>query len=417
MNNKDMLGRTGLTSVDDARGVLLENLKGIKCTAEKVALADALGRITASPVISPEALPVWPRSTMDGFAVKSADTFGASQSMPAYLNIVGEVLMGRQPDMMLNNGNCIKIPTGGLLPQGADAVVMHEDTVPVDETMIEVVKSVSQGTAVMQIGEDVQEGRQILAAGTKINPYHLGMLAGLGITEVTVYKRPKIAIISTGDEIVPCGMPLKPGQIRDINAVSLAGLIRQAGGLAVQLGIVPDQGEQFFTAMEQAVRENDMVLFSGGSSVGVRDLGEQTIARLGNPGILVHGVSLKPGKPVIIGLAGKTPVFGLPGHPVSALVCYELFVLPAICAISGLEQQEYKTAVYARLSRNINSAAGRRDVVRVRLEKSAEGLTAVPIISKSGSISSLAEADGYFIIDEDSQGIYQDTNVEVIVFK
>ncbi len=414
---KDMLGRSGLTQVDDALAILLEKISGITTEVETIAVSKVLNRILATPILSPENLPAWPRSTMDGFAVQAADTFGASQSMPAYLNISGEVLMGRLPDDEVMKGNCMKIPTGGLVPKGADAVVMHENTVPVDEGLIEIVKDVGSGTAVMQAGEDVQRDQEILAPGTKINPYHMGLLAGVGITDIQVYKKPKIAILSTGDEIIPCDQTPEPGQIRDINAVSLAALIETVNGIPVQFGIVSDKKDIFFPVLEQAVSENDMVLFSGGSSVGTRDLGEQAIEKLGDPGILVHGVTLKPGKPIIIGLHGKTPVFGLPGHPVSALVCYETFVLPAIHSISGNLLPDYKTTVYAKLSRNVNSAAGRRDIVRVQIEKSDHQLTAIPILGKSGSISSLSKADGYFIIDETSQGFYEGTTIEVILFK
>lgn len=415
---RDMLGRSALTPVDDAMEKLLQAIREVHTDHEDVVLAEALNRVLALNVCSPEDLPAWPRSTMDGFAVVAADTFGASQSSPAYLNISGEVLMGQKPSVEVSRGNSVKIPTGGLLPTGADAVVMHENTVPVDESLIEVVKDVGSGTAVMQKGEDVSVGQEIIAAGTKLNPYHLGLLAGLGLTSVTVYKRPKIAILSTGDEIVSCSEQPKPGQIRDINAVSLAGLIEQCGATPVPLGIVSDRKEIFYPVLEKAVTENDMVLFSGGSSVGMRDLGERAIEELGEPGILVHGVTLKPGKPIIIGQHGSSLVFGLPGHPVSALICFETFVRPAIVHLSGNRQIQHRTTVFAALTRNINSAAGRRDVIRVQLIKDEknQNFTAVPILGKSGSISSLSKADGYFIIDEASQGAYEGTTIEVTLF-
>lgn len=415
---RDMLGRTSLTPVNDALAILLRAISEVRTAKEEIPLSDALNRVLADDVYSPEDLPAWPRSTMDGFAVVAADTFGASQSSPAYLNIIGEVLMGKKPEIELSRGSCVKIPTGGLLPPGADAVVMHENTVPVDETLIEIVKDAGPGTAVMQKGEDVTIGKSIMTTGTKLNPYHLGLLAGLGITAVTVYNKPRVAILSTGDEIIPCSQQPEAGQIRDINAVSLAGLIEQCGAEPIQLGIVSDSKDIFYPALTNAVAENDMVLFSGGSSVGVRDLGERAIEELGDPGILVHGVTLKPGKPIIIGLHKKTPVFGLPGHPVSALICFETFVRPALTQLAGIRQIQHRTTVFATLNRNINSAAGRRDVVRVQLMRDQENQTfsAVPILGKSGSISSLSKADGYFIIDESSQGAYEGTIIEVTLF-
>lgn len=415
---RDMLGRAALTPVNDALTTLLQAIEGVHTSEEEISLENALNRVLAQAVCSPEDLPAWPRSTMDGYAVVAADTFGAGQASPAYLNVTGEVLMGEQPSIEVSRGNCVKIPTGGLLPVGADAVVMHENTVPVDSSLIEVVKDVGSGTAVMQKGEDVTAGKQIIASGTRLNPYHLGLLAGLGINSVTVYQKPKIAILSTGDEIVPCSSQPQPGQIRDINSVSLAGLIKQCGAVPVSLGIVSDQKEIFYPALQKAVSENDMVLFSGGSSVGVRDLGERAIDELGNPGILVHGVTLKPGKPIIIGQHGNALVFGLPGHPVSALICFETFVRPAIIQLAGNRQVQHRTTVFATLNRNINSAAGRRDIVRVQLIKNerTQNFTAAPILGKSGSISSLAKADGYFVIDESSQGAYEGSTVEVTLF-
>lgn len=416
---RDMLGRGALTSVAEAREILLKQMSGQKVDVEHVPLLDGVDRILAEDIISQEPLPSWPRSTMDGYAVVAADTFGASSSMPAYLNITGEVLMGTQPEGSVLRGQCYKIPTGGLLPVGADAVVMHENSVPVDETLVEIIKDVGPGTAVMQKGEDVQSGQLILGKGQQLHPHDLGLLAGLGMSTIPVYRKPKVAVISTGDEIVPHTKAPSPGQIRDINAIALGGLVKKHGGTFVHEGIVTDTKEAFFPVLQKSVEENDIVLFSGGSSVGMRDLGEQAIDELGDPGVLVHGVTLKPGKPVIIGLHGTTPVFGLPGHPVSALVCFETFVVAVMRLLQGLDTQKVSPGkrVRATVSRNLNSAPGRMDVVRVRLQGEFPSFIAEPIIGKSGSISTLAEADGYFIIDEASQGIYKDTEIEVILYQ
>lgn len=411
---RDMLGRKGLTPVGEALAKLTGHLTGVQPRVERIPLDRALDRITAETITSPEDLPPAPRSTMDGFAVRASDTFGASTSMPCYLQIKGEVHMGESPEGSVAKGECYRISTGGFLPSGSDAVVMLEHTVPVDETMVEVVKSVGSGTNLINRGEDIRLGAPALAAGHRIRPQDLGLLAGLGIPELNVFRQVEVGILSTGDEIVPWNQNPPLGKIRDINSITLAGLVQRAGGRVHDYGIVSDRESDFFATMEQAVKENDLVLFSGGSSVGMRDLGERVIEKLGNPGILVHGVKLKPGKPIIIGLHGETPLFGLPGHPVSAMVCFELFVLPAIRILSGLGGKNLPVPIItAVLGRNLNSAAGRLDLVRVRLEEQDGLLVAEPVLGKSGSISTLSRAQGYFLIDEDSQGLLRDTEVEV----
>ena len=414
---RDMLGRSGLIAVDEARQFLLDRLRNHTPDQQTIPLSQALDRVLAAPVFAPEDLPAHPRSTMDGFAVRAADTFGASESMPGYLRIAGEISMGEAAAGTVTAGTCHRIPTGGLLPDGADAVVMFEHTVPVDDTMVEVVKGVGPGVNTLGRGEDIARGQLALPAGQLLRPQDLGLLAGLGIHEVTVTRRVSVGIISTGDEIVPFTETPAPGKIRDINKIALGGQVRRAGAAIVDYGIVSDRREIFLPVLQQAVEENDVVLFSGGSSVGMRDLGEQAIAELGPPGILVHGVALKPGKPVIIGLSGHKPVFGLPGHPVSAMVCFDLFVRPAIDRLAGRTTDQLpEAAITARLDRNINSAAGRRDIVRVRLVREDNGWAAEPVLGKSGAISSLSRAHGYFIIPESSQGMLQGTLITVHLY-
>jgi molybdopterin molybdotransferase len=417
-NNKDMLGRSGLISVQQAQAILYRHLQGIKVAPETIPLTKAFDRVLTEPLISPVDLPTEVRSTMDGFAVRAADTFGAGQSMPCYLNITGEVKMGEAPQGKVDQGCCYKIPTGGLLPLGADGVVMLEESVPIDGSMIEIVKGIASGVNVITTGEDIAQGEMALPAGRLLRPQDIGLLAGLGIREVTVGKKVRVGILSTGDEIIAHTAVPKPGQIRNINSLALAGLVLRAGGEYIDYPIVSDQLEVFLPAMQQAVEENDIVLFSGGSSVGVRDLGEQVVAALGPPGVLVHGVKLKPGKPVLIGMGGTTPIFGLPGHPVSAMVCFDFFVRPAMLSLTGecIPKDLPSPSIAARLVRNINSAAGRRDVIRVRLIKEDNQWYADPIFGKSGSISTLSRADGYFQIDEDSQGVTENTIIQVSLY-
>lgn len=416
---RDMLGRSSLTSVGDALDILMARLQDIPAAAEEIPLTEAFDRVLAAPIISPEDLPAEPRSTMDGFAVQAADTYGASESMPCYLNITGEVLMGTISSGKVEKGCCYRIPTGGLMPANADSVVMLEHTVPVDESMIEIVKSAGSGANLIQRGEDIAKGEMALPAGHRLRPQDIGLLAGLGIDQVMVARLVRVGILSTGDEIISHSEHPQPGQIRNINSLALAGLVRRAGGLYTDYGIVSDQEEIFLPAMQRAVAESDVVLFSGGSSVGVRDLGEQVVASLGPPGILVHGVTLKPGKPVLIGMSNTTPIFGLPGHPVSAMVCFDFFVRPTIDRLSGIITTKPLPAptVAAHLSRNVNSAPGRLDVVRVRLVQHGTTWHAEPVLGKSGSISTLSRAHGYFLITEDSQGATENSVIKVHLFQ
>ncbi len=416
---KDMLGRSGLTPVAKASSILLEALASIPLHSENCPLDQGLRRILASDIHSPEDLPAHPRSTMDGFAVRAADTFGASSSMPCYLEIDGEVHMGQMPEGDVRQGKCFRIATGGLLPKGSDAVVMFEHTVPVDGKMLEVVKSVGVGSNLIHRGEDIAKGSPALLRGHKLRPQDMGLLAGLGIAEISVYKRPRVGILSTGDEIVPWSEPAPMGKIRDINSITLSGLCTELGAEVTDYGIVSDSEETFFATLQRAATENNVVLFSGGSSVGMRDLGERVIEKLGNPGILVHGVALKPGKPIIIGLSNNSAIFGLPGHPVSAMVCFDFFVKPALLLLSGIPdpQQGFRPGVRAILERNINSAAGRLDLIRVQLEKQPDALPlAIPVLGKSGSISTLSRAHGYFLINESAQGLGKGTEVMVQLF-
>lgn len=415
----DMLGRSGLISVAEAQAVLAQHLSTNKIPSKKVALLNGLGHVLAQPIFSSEDLPAHARSTMDGYAVKAMDTFGASESMPAYLEITGEVLMGQMPDSVVSKGCCHKIPTGGLLPPGADSVVMLEHTIGIDETMVELIKGVGVGTNLIQKGDDIQKGAQAFAKGHRIRPQDIGLLAGLGIEEIEIIKPLRIGIVSTGDEIIDFRKSPLPGQVRNINTPALGAMVKSLGHEFIDYGIVSDSREVFLSLMQKAVEQTDIVIFSGGSSVGIRDLGEQVVKELGPPGVLVHGVTLKPGKPILIGMSGSTPLFGLPGHPASAMVCFDLFVQPAISMLQGqYNKDEYsRPCIRARLNQNLNSAPGRLDVIRVRIMKQGDQNIAEPIFGKSGSISTLSRAQGFFFITEDSQGLSENSEVEVFLYQ
>lgn len=395
---------------------VLEARLPTRVRSERVSLSEALDRVLAEDLVAPSDLPSFPRSTMDGFAVRAADTYGASEGLPAYLRVVGEVWMGQPPRTGVGTGEAVRIATGGMMPEGADAVVMVEHTQEVDATTIEVVRPVAPGENVLRVGEDVARGEAVLGRGHVLRPQDLGGLAALGITEVAVARRLRVAIVSSGDEVVPPECEPGPGQIRDINTSTLSALVRREGHLPLPMGIVPDVYEALVAAARRAVEEADVAILSAGSSVSVRDMTARAIASLGEPGVLVHGVSLRPGKPTILAMAGETPVFGLPGNPVSCMVTFELFVAPTLARLSGLIARPRRNTLLARLAYNLPSAPGREDWVQVRLEEREGEVWAVPVFGKSNLIYTLVRADGMVKVELDRGGLEQGELVSVVLF-
>lgn len=405
-----------LKSVEEARSELLRAATR-RMDAERVAREAALGRITAAPVLAPEDLPPFPRSSVDGYAVCSADTFGASEGLPAYLTVTAEIPMGQAPAVPLSPGEAQKIATGGALPEGADAVVMVEHTEQSAPDEIAVLRPVSPGENVMQRGEDCRAGEPLLPAGRLIRAQELALLAHAGVGELEVVRRPRVAIISTGDELVPPEATPAPGQIRESNGQALQVLVRRDGGEPTYLGIARDDEQQILALLRQGM-SYDLILISGGSSVGARDLTAALIGRLGSPGVLVHGVQLKPGKPTILAVAEGVPVVGLPGHPVSSQVVYGLFVAPLLRQMQGLPPEpRFRPTVRARLTKNVASTAGRTDVVRVRLFRQDGEVWAEPVHGKSGLISTLVRADGLLVIPSAREGLLAGDLVEVEVLE
>jgi molybdopterin molybdotransferase len=399
----------------DALAVLLERLTPGSAPRERVATQDALDRVLTEEPRAPGELPTFPRSTMDGFAVRAADTFGATEGLPAYLDVVGEVFMGRAPQVSLAAGQCARIATGGMLPDGADAVVMVEQTQEVGPTTIEALRAVAPGENVVQVGEDVRVGDLILPRGHTLRPQDLGGLLALGITHVEVARRLRVGIVSGGDELVPPHQEPGPGQIRDINSYTLSALVGRAGHEPWLVGVFPDEQPALETAARQAFVASDVVILSAGSSVSTRDMTAQVIERLGRPGVLVHGVSLKPGKPTILAVCDGKPVFGLPGNPVSCMVTFDLFVAPTMAHLTGSAQPPRRTVV-ARLGRNVASATGREDYIQVRLERRDGALEAVPVFGKSNLIYTLIRADGMLKVPLDAGGLAAGESVEVVLF-
>jgi len=413
---KDMLGREEAVTVDKGRLLLLENIV-FRTGTEELPIEEAYERVAAEDIISPENLPGFNRSTVDGFAVIASDTFGSTESMPAYLEIGGEVLMGEEPRLKITAGKAIRIATGGMLPEGADAVVMLEN-VQFLEGMIEVLKPVAPGENVISADEDVKKGELIIRKGMRLRPQDIAALAAVGIIRVRVYRKPRVSIISTGDEIIPASSPARPGKVRDINSYNLAGLVLRSGGIPIKKGIFRDVYEDIKNIMEESLKDSDMILITGGSSVGLKDLTEGVINSLGSPGVLFHGLNLRPGKPTIGAVIEGIPVIGLPGHPAAVSVCFELFVEPLMAFLSGENKRDLpqKVKLKARLSRNLSSVQGREEHVRVRIEDREGELWAEPVLGKSGLIRTLVMADGKITIPSHIRGIEAGEVVEVTLF-
>lgn len=383
---------------------------------ETIPLAGSLNRVLSDSLRSPEDLPHFPRATMDGYAVRARDTFGASESIPALLNLAGEIVMGQSAEVPVFPGQCLRIATGGMLPPGADAVVMIEHSQVLDAQTIEVFRSVSPGDHLIRVGEDLKRGQPLFPQGRRLQPQDLGLLAGVGIRQVTVCRRPRVAIISTGDEIVPIEQEPLPGFVRDINAQTLPALVEKTGGIPFFLGLVRDSREALKEKCREALERADVVLISGGSSVGTRDFTLEVIESFPESRILAHGIAISPGKPTILARIGDKVLWGLPGHTASAMVVFSVFVKPCLNRLEGEEPARINPGLPARLTRNLASAQGRDDYIRVALQAGSQGWDAEPILGPSGLISTLVRADGLIRIDRFTEGKEKGEMVEVMLF-
>lgn len=401
----------------DALALIIDALPYNRPHTEKLPIEECYNRIIASDIVSPEDLPAFSRSTVDGYAVHAVDTFGAKESSPAYITMKHEVMMGQAADFDLAKGSAAKIPTGGMLPAGADAVVMLEYVQSVPGDMIEIHRSAAPGDNVIQVGEDIKKGERVLHEGKRLRAHDIGALAGIGVTGIEVFSKPVVSFISTGDEIVSPGNRLRIGQVRDINSFTLAGLVMDNGGILIKRGIFRDDYDEIRNALEESLAASDMVLISGGTSAGTRDMTAAIIDDIGRPGVLFHGASLKPGKPMIGGVVRGKPVLGLPGHPAATVVCFDLFIKPVIDRMRGLAARpEPGGSVRATMAKSIASAAGREDHIRVYMEESENKLLAYPVLGKSGLITTLVKSDGIVVIPQSRLGLDAGEEVTVRLF-
>ena len=395
--------------------ILQTAFEGWQQSSVSVSLKDALGRVLSEDIIAQENVPAFRRSTVDGYALIAQNTIGCSESLPAFLSLIGETEMGKGTELALNDYETVYVPTGGIVPEGANGVVMIEYTEPMGDE-IAVNSPVSNLQNIVGIGDDVKENEMILSKNTVLKSQHIGALAALGVNEVKVLTKLKVGILSTGDELVAVDTPLKLGQIRDVNTHSLAAMIKSFGCDVVYQNRVGDLFDDIQIALKEAITLADVVLISGGSSVGTHDMTPDIINSLGKPGVLVHGIAIKPGKPTIVAKVDNTAVFGLPGHPASCIVSYKTVVEPFIQ--KTLMNSNNKTKrVLAKSGFQAHVSAGRDVFYMVTLEESENGYIANPVHGKSGMISVLSKADGYIEIPMEKEGLQKEDQVFVTLFR
>ncbi|WP_350343325.1 gephyrin-like molybdotransferase Glp [Proteinivorax tanatarense] len=372
-----------------------------------VDIVDAVGKTLAEDIYSPYDLPQFNRSAVDGYAVRWEDVSGASESLPSLLEVIERLEMGTAPTNELKPGSCVEVPTGGMLPKNADSVVMVEYTENFSDHEVGIHKSVASGENVIIKGEDIKKGEVIMNKGDQVLPESINLLSSLGVTKVSIVKPVRVGIISTGDELVETGEEWCLGEIPNSNGPGLMAACKLWGGIPEYYGIVKDQFNDVKSTLKKAVNECEIVLLTGGTSVGKKDYVAEAIESIGTPGVLIHGIALKPGKPTIIGQIDNTPVFGLSGNPVSAMLCFKLFVRPLLNNYT-----EEKTLI-GYLNQNIPSAGGRQDYVPVKVNQVKDKIEVKPLFAKSNSIGVLTKMDGYIIVPIHSEGLAKGEKVKI----
>lgn len=400
--------------VKKAQEMLMDKFKDFELKAEEIKIEESLNRILSNDIVSQIDVPHFRRSTVDGYAVITRDTYGASETMPVFLQVIDKVEMGKEIETSLTSDKAIYVPTGGMVPDGADSVVMVEYVESFDGENIGVYKTNAPKENIIDKGDDIKRGSIVLNKGMKIRPQDIGVLSSLGLERVKVFKRPRVTIISTGDEIVPPDMEAKPGQIKDINTYTISAMVKNCGGEVVHKQVVKDSFEELKRIMEASLNKSDMLILSGGSSVGEKDISAKVINDLGEPGVFVHGIAIKPGKPTILAKVKNKPVFGLPGQPASAMIVFKVFVEYFIRNLLFLDNEDY--FIYGKSAVNIHSAQGKETYQMVTLHKDNDEYIASPVYGKSGMITLMSRAKGYIKIDTNKEGIKQGEEVKVYLF-
>lgn len=399
-------------SLEQAREKLLASLQEVFTKTEQVRLQEAAGRCLAEQVYCPEMVPDFRRSTVDGYAVMARDTTGAGESIPVFLEIVEEIAIGHPAVHTLKSGECTYVPTGGMLPDGADAMVMVEYTELFDEKNVAVYSTVSPGTAVVQVGEEAKKGQLLLDKGARLDAKSIGVLASIGRKQVEVFRPWRLTVVSTGDELVLPGEEKTTCKIYDINTSALCTLAREHGMEVVEAVTLRDEEELLEQVLKRALKSSDIVVISGGSSQGKKDMTAELIDKIAKPGVFTHGLALKPGKPTILGTdeASETLLVGLPGHPVAAMMVFELLIIWLQKRLYG---EKEKPGIPAVLESNIPGAPGRETCQMVKLVQSEDGYIARPVFGKSGLMSTLTQADGYVLLEVNQEGLRSGERVMV----
>lgn len=392
-----------VVSVEEGRKMMMEVFKDYKFELEEISILEATDRILGENIIAKENVPEFNRSTVDGYAVKSSDTHGASESIPSFLTLLGEVRMGEKAGIKISSGEAVYVPTGGMIPEGADSVMMIEYAEKLDDSTLMVYKPVSVGENVTLIGDDIKVNDKVLEKGKKLSPQDIGVLAALGVSKIKVFKKPSFFIISTGDEIIDVDEEITVGKVRDINSYTLYSLITKLGGQVAGRAIVKDNFDMLRDCVEKALDISDIVIISGGSSVGTRDYTSNVINSFNGKGVFIHGVSIKPGKPTIIGEGKGKAIFGLPGHPVSSMIIFKVFVEYFVKNILSMKENINKTT--AILDFNFPSSPGKETYQMVNIVEREGRTYAVPVFGKSGMITLLSRADGYIVLKPYEEGI------------
>ncbi|MCX8177536.1 MAG: molybdopterin-binding protein [Candidatus Bathyarchaeota archaeon] len=406
----------GLVTIEEAKTIINQNFRAEPTGVEEVRLLEAFNRVLAEDAIALLDIPPFNRSTVDGYAVRSEDTFGAEENKPVKVRLIGAANVGEAPKTSVKPGTAVEIMTGAPMPEGADAVVMAEDTEQKGEE-IYIYNAVAKDENVMKAGSDIKRGEVVLRTGQLLGAREIGGLAAIGLDRVKVYRTPVVAILSTGAEVTEPGKPLPPAKIYDINAYSLSAAVMECGGRPLYMGVYQDDAAEIENAIRQALEMADVVLTSGGVSVGPKDVLPKTLSILGKPGLIICGIAAKPGKPTSVASINGKPVFSLPGHPASALLMFHILICPFIERLAGLKPKE-NFKVKALASTKMFSARGRRTYVTVKIRKDdSSRLWAEPVpTGQSGAITTLLRADGYVEIPENQQFIEAGEEVQVNLF-